>query len=272
MLHLSNLHSARLKGEQVARRVLFGTPLFLPLRSIYQRMFSREKWQFWNQMIQFYAHFIRPSDVVFDVGANIGVYAEVFSRLGATVVAIEPNAECCEKIKVIARMRKIFIENCAAGETVGTAEFHLCEENTMSTLNEQWVEAVSKSELHSQTKWLNKVQVPVKTLDVLANQYGKPSFIKIDAEGYDDHVLAGMSFQPAALSFEFNVNGRDVALDCLKTPVLSEGFVFNYTMGHNFRYQLDDWVTATELAERLRTFDGPEEYGEVFARRAKTDH
>jgi FkbM family methyltransferase len=233
-------------------------------------MFSRDKWKFWNQMIQFYAHYIRSGDVVFDVGANIGVYAEVFSRLGATVVAIEPNSACCEKIKLIARTRKIFVENCAAGETVGTAEFHLCEENTMSTLNEQWADAVRKSELHSQAKWLNRVQVPVKTLDMLADQYGEPSFIKIDAEGYDDRVLSGVSFRPSALSFEFNVNGRDVAVACLKTPVLSQGFVFNYTMGHNFHYQLDSWVTATELADLLRTFDGPEEYGEVFARRPRS--
>jgi FkbM family methyltransferase len=269
---LLTFNSTRFKAEQAARTFLFGTPLFFPVRSMYQRLFNREKWQFWNRMSRFYSPLIRSGDVVFDVGANIGVYTELFSRLGATVVAIEPNLECCEKLRVIARMRKIFIENCAAGETVGTAEFHLCEENTMSTLNEQWAEVVSKSELHSQTKWLNKVQVPVKTLDVLANQYGKPSFIKIDAEGYDDHVLAGMSFQPAALSFEFNVNGRDVALNCLKTPALSEGFVFNYTIGHNFRYQLGEWVSATELAELLRTFDGSEEYGEVFARRAKMNH
>jgi FkbM family methyltransferase len=270
MLHLSTFLSARSKAEQVARSLLFGTPLFVPVRSIYQRLFNREKWLFWDRTTRFYAQFIRPGDVVFDVGANVGIYADVFSRLGATVIAVEPNAQCCQQLNRIARINKrIIVEPCAAGASVGTAEFHVCEENTMSTLNEKWLESVSKSELHSHARWLNKVEVPVRTLDVLAKQYGEPSFVKIDAEGYDDQVLAGMSFQPAALSFEFNTNGLDVALRCLSAPALRKGYLFNYTVGQEFLYGRENWLTRESIVGLLENFDLRQEYGEVLARRTR---
>lgn len=218
-------------------------------------------------MREFYEDLVRPGDVVFDVGANVGVYTEVFSQLGAKVVAIEPNRECCKAIRAI-RLKKIFVEECAAGREPGTAEFHLCEESTMSTVSQEWIDAVSKSELHKDANWLSTVTVPVKTLDMLAKSYGLPSFIKIDAEGYDDQVLAGMTFRPAALSFEFNRNAMDVAQRCLETPILMDGYLFNYTVGQLFSYRSENWLTGGEVFTMLEHYDLREEYGEVFARRS----
>jgi FkbM family methyltransferase len=270
MLSLSTLRSTRFKAEQAARELLFGTPLFFPVRSAYQRLFNKKKWQFWDRTNRFYAPFIRSGDVVFDVGANVGIYSDVFSRLGATVIAIEPNAQCCQELNQIARMNKrIIVEACAAGAAVGTATFHVCEESTMSTLSEKWLESVSKSDLHSHARWLNKVDVSVKTLDVLAKQYGEPSFVKIDAEGFDDQVLAGMSFQPAALSFEFNSNGLDVALRCLSTAALKDDYLFNYTIGQEFDFKCGTWLTREKVVGLFENLDLREEYGEVVARRSR---
>lgn len=262
-----NRGSYQLRIEQAARRFLYGTPFFFPVRSAYQRVFSRDKWLFWQKMASLYGEFVRPGAIVFDVGANVGLYSEVFCRLGATVVAVEPSAECCSKLRLLAPTGKVIVENCAAGADISVAKFHVCEESTMSTLSDDWMEAVSRSELHCDAKWLKTVEVPVTTLDLLAQRHGNPCFVKIDAEGYDDQVLAGMSFAPPALSFEFNLNGREVALKCLKAPVLKSGFVFNLTLGHEYSYQFESWVTGKELADFLCRFNGKQEYGEVFAKR-----
>lgn len=224
---------------------------------------------FWDRMLGLYSSFIRPGDIVFDIGANVGVYTEVFMRLGATVVAVEPNLECCKTIRRMADSNKrVIVETCAAGAAVGSTTLHICEDTAMSTVSPQWLEAVCKSELHKDVKWLNVIQVPVKTLDVLAKQYGEPTFVKIDSEGFDDQVLVGMSFRPTALSFELNVNALDVALRCLRSRVLRDGYIFNYTVGQAFRYGSKNWLNSEEMRSIIENFNLGEEYGEVFARRS----
>ena len=51
--------------------------------------------------------------------------------------------------------------------------------------------------------------MPVTTLDRLIAQHGVPSFIKIDVEGFEDQVLAGLTHPVPALSFEFTTIARD---------------------------------------------------------------
>lgn len=246
-----------------------GTRLFVPLRSLYQRVCDREKLEYWDRMLKFYGSSIRPGDIVFDIGANVGTYTEVFSRLGAVVVAVEPNPECCHSIRRNAGTNKrVIVENCAAGASPDVADLHICENSAMSTLSERWLESVSNSELHKHSKWINTIRVSVTTLDELARKYGEPGFVKIDAEGFDDRVLGGMTFRPAALSFEFNLNALDVALRCLDTRVLRDGYLFNYTVGQECRYQSQTWLNRNDMASVIRDSRFDEEYGEVLAKRS----
>ncbi|HEY1471426.1 MAG TPA: FkbM family methyltransferase [Candidatus Acidoferrum sp.] len=50
-------------------------------------------------MYRLYSEFVSAGDLVFDIGANIGDYAEMFARLGARVVAVEPNPELIVDLK-----------------------------------------------------------------------------------------------------------------------------------------------------------------------------
>jgi FkbM family methyltransferase len=254
--------------KQFFRELLYDTPFFSPVRSTYQRLFDRRRLELRSKMRDLYAPYIRRGDLVFDVGAHMGTYAEVFVELGATVVAIEPNPACCEKLKRMARSRDIRVEVCAAGDAPGRMDLHICQENpTISTVAEEWYAAAQQSPLHRSNSWLGTVEVSVVTLDQLAARHGTPVMVKIDAEGFDDRVLQGMSFSPRALSFEFNLEIPDVARRCLSAPVFDNLYEFNYVRGMEMQLACDHWMGMAELQQNLQTLEGGDLYGDVLARR-----
>lgn len=254
------------KMEAAARRLLLGSRVYPPLRLGYQFLFDRARFANRQAMRSFYSPFVRKGDLVFDVGAHVGRHAELFTDLGATVVSIEPNPSCCEQLRRLAKVRSVHVENCAAGDAPGKLKLRICQDSVISTVVEAWYEGAKRSPLHQDAQWLESVEVNVLTLDQLAAQYGVPGFVKIDAEGYDDHVLKGMSFRPRALSFEFNRLLPQTAERCFETSVLSRGYEFNFSRALDLRYVSESWMSGQELCSRLSDFAEDEEYGDVFAR------
>ena len=246
---------------------MYGSALFFPARSIYQVLFDRHKRAKRRQMRDFYAAFINPGDLVFDVGANVGNYSDVFSELRAKVVAVEPNPECWENLHRLARVRQVYVEQCAVGAAPGRAKLRICESSGLSTLSDRWCEEVGGSAPNSDLKWLGTCEVEVVTLDQLMARYGVPSFVKVDAEGYDDEVLRGMSLLPRALSFEFHRRAPEVGLGCLQTESLARNYRFNYIQAREMKFACESWLHADELRCRLDVLVGQQENGEVLARR-----
>jgi len=64
--------------------------------------------------------------------------------------------------------------------------------------------------------WSPPIKVPTRTLDSLTKEYGFPSRIKIDVEGYEAFVLAGLTLHCGLVSFEWTEESWDV----LETSVL----------------------------------------------------
>jgi FkbM family methyltransferase len=265
---LTKREGMKLAVEGVARELLFGSHLFPAVRNAYQRVFDREKLASRKQRLDFYAEFMSRGDLVFDVGANVGEYSDNFLALGARVVAIEPNAACCKRLKLLTKRGNLVIENCAIGDAEGTASMHICSDTGLSTLSNEWYQISRTSAIHSRSSWSGTVDVRVATLDSLVAKYGIPTFIKIDVEGFEDRVLAGMSFQPQALSFEFHFALLNLVGTCLRNAALQQAYSFNYTVGMNLSFELATWVGASDLERILAQAHSEEEFGDIFCRRA----
>src|SRR5262245_5102515 len=86
-------------------------------------------------MQRLYAQFVRPGDLVFDVGAHVGDRTAAFRRLGARVVAVEPQPALSRTLKLLyGRDAAVAIEPVAIGRNAGMLALSLNLDNpTVST-------------------------------------------------------------------------------------------------------------------------------------------
>jgi FkbM family methyltransferase len=254
-----------LSSRERIKNWLYVTKLYGLARNIYQVLFDREGLRYRLRMLKFYGQFFRKGDLVFDIGANIGEYSGVFSDLGASVVAVEPNPSCCKYLFKLAHLKNVCVEGCAVGEVAGSASLRLCDASQFSTLSDEWFESSGKSASYQNVQWLEQIQVPVITLDLLSKRHGIPAFVKIDVEGYEEHAISGMSFNPRFLSFEFSNVRRDGAFQCLRR-LGARGYEFNAMLSRDFSFQFPRWKTDRETIQWLTEYSGKEEFGDIFAR------
>ena len=130
---------------------------------------------------------LKAGDVVYDVGANAGFFTLIAARLvgpAGKVVAFDPAPENCESIREQAELnafmpRVTAVQKAVAGN-VGTATFSFAAlGSSMGHLGD------------GSAAGERSVEVDLTTLDVAADTYGTPNFIKMDVEGAEGDALKG---------------------------------------------------------------------------------
>ena len=235
-----------------------------PIYDLYWRIADPQLVAARRQEALFYRNVLslRKNDLIFDIGANNGTKAQLFLHLGARVIAIEPDQanQLILKEKFLRyRMHRppIVIVGKAVGQTSGTAKM-LVESpgSALNTLNPKWAETLKKENGHfSQTMGFKQsVDVEVTTIEDLIKDYGMPSYVKIDAEGYEIHVLRGMRRPVPQLSFEINLpEFRQEGLECLDiSDGLAAGGTFNYVADYGQGMALDGWLGRAEMAKVVK--------------------
>jgi FkbM family methyltransferase len=218
-------------------------------------------------MDRLYRRLVRPGDLVFDIGAHVGDRIASFRRLGARVVAVEPQPALAKLLKLFyGRRADIAIEAVAVGRKAGTADMMINVDNpTVSTASPEFVSAARDAPGWETQRWTNSVAVPVTTLDALIGKYGMPVFIKIDVEGFEQEALLGLTCAVKALSFEFTIIQRDVALACIERCI-AQGFVrFNAALGESQTFVNDDWVGGEAIARWLAGLPPAANSGDIYA-------
>jgi FkbM family methyltransferase len=214
-----------------------------------------------------YARFVKPGDLVFDVGSHVGDRIAAFRRLGARVVACEPNPSLLPTLRrLYGQDDKVTLEPVAVGAATGEIEMKINVDNpTVSTASRDFVQASQGAPGWEGQNWDRSIKVPVTTLDALIARHGMPAFMKIDVEGFEAQALAGLTQPVPALSFEFTTIQRDVAHACLKRCAALGHVRYNAALGESQTLVHDDWQSADAIARWLDALPMEANSGDVYA-------
>lgn len=206
-----------------------------------------------EEMNSFYSSILEKGDLCFDVGANIGNRVEIFLKIGAKVVAVEPQNYCYKFLKKKFK-NKIFIENKGLGSKEEEKDFYISNYSVLSSFSTDWIESV-KSERFKDSNWNKVIKTQMTTLDKLIEKYGQPKFIKIDVEGFELEVLKGLTHPIKMISFEYTVPEQtNRALECITLlEKIDPGILCNYSIGESMEFALNDWISPKEIINRIKT-------------------
>ena len=130
---------------------------------------------------------IKPRDICWDVGANIGFYTCLLASLvedSGAVVAFEPAARTCGYLKEnvsLNQFTNVTVVNKGLGDKQEQRLLHYSEAGLAEgTASLKYADGRAASE-----------RVTLDTIDNLIPELPTPDFIKIDVEGYQLEVLHG---------------------------------------------------------------------------------
>jgi len=247
------------KKKYFSYYLLARTILSLKKRILHSETVKKEK----KEMI-FYSKFIKKGDLCFDVGANIGNKTNIFLKLGAKVIAIEPQNSACEKInKLFGDNENLVIVSKGLAEKQGFLELSICEDcSVLSTMSEKWKKGVFADNY----KRAKMQTVPVATLDILIAEYGLPKFCKIDVEGFEKEVLKGLTKPIPYISFEFTKDFLGDAKGCVDYLSSLGQARFNFSLGESAELFLKDWVLPNELFKELEKTENEDLWGDIYVK------
>jgi FkbM family methyltransferase len=218
-----------------------------------------------RRLRQFISPHLAEGELAFDIGANVGDWTEVMSGLGARVVAVEPQEGVAETLRDrFAADPQVSVVCSAVGEAPGTGLLHPAGTASQhSSMSDEW-RAVA-TEHRGVTTWHEPTEVRVTTLDALIAEFGRPAFAKVDVEGYELQVLAGLNTPLDAITFEFHRETLDELSRCIER--------IGELGAYRFELYVDEWpdrvtaeLSADQVLERAAALP-PGSWGMAVARR-----
>lgn len=210
--------------------------------------------------VQFYKSVLsgfRKNDVIFDIGANDGRKTDVFLRLGARVVAVEPDETNQTIIRNKFIRNRIFpksvtIEGKAVSDQVGTMPMFIeSPGSALNTLNPKWANTLRNDEARfsQHFNFAKEKMVETTTLQTLMSKHGIPFYIKIDVEGHELNVLQGLKCPVPYLSFEVNLpEFKEEGIECIRLlNRLGPDGEFNFAADCLTGLDLPSWLPLKEF-------------------------
>ncbi len=118
---------------------------------------------------------LKPEDVIFDIGAHIGLYSILFSQKTNNVYSFEPTST----------YDNLLLPNLEKNNITNVNTFKLGFGSKSGKINEKIYKIWGESPFEDEYDF--------DTIDEYVERTGiKPSFIKIDVDGFERQVLEGM--------------------------------------------------------------------------------
>lgn len=157
--------------------------LYVKYPFIYAKLYFFCKYFLEYDKVKFVKDWLKDGGNVIDVGANIGFYTVIFSKLvgkNGKVYAFEPDIKNYKLLRLITNKRKNVVSyRMAVADKQGSIKlykspFHNTDHHTFNIGEKR-----------------NYVKVKVSNLDKIFSDRESFTLIKIDVQGFDYHVLTG---------------------------------------------------------------------------------
>jgi FkbM family methyltransferase len=248
---------------KLAQRIIKSVP------SLYVRVKAAQlaRWTADDQRrFQFYAQFVEPGSLCFDIGANFGNRVKVFLRIGAKVVAVEPLDECIKTLRSVYGSRPdLVLVEAAAGAQEGDSEIRIPDVTVIASMSLDWMQAVKNSGRFADFSWNETRKVKVTTLERLIETYGEPDFIKVDVEGFEFEVVRTLQRRVRMLSLEYTAEYIEPIIACIDHIALLGDYEFNHYAGENMAFASERWIDSNEMKIVMRA-RSELDWGDVYAR------
>jgi|GEM_PF-1105679 FkbM family methyltransferase len=177
------------RNRQTIKIQLFNTSYLMELNP-HDRGLSRELCLYGTRELyttNLMSTIIKDDDIIIDIGANIGYYALLESKLAPTgfVYAIEPVRENFDYLRTNVDLNKctnVKLFNCALSNKRGKDVIFIPEARNCASLSESSNDGISRKE-----------NVLLTTLDNFVDEHVKrcPTLVRMDVEGYEHKIVKG---------------------------------------------------------------------------------
>jgi FkbM family methyltransferase len=137
-----------------------------------------------NAEFRNFASYCAPSMRLFDIGASYGAFSLVAAHFGGTAVAVDPSPIATRLIRLQSKLNECEeqIRVVVACVSDAEGEKEMLSSGVFSDGYFRMTSGRSSREL---------VKTNAVTIDRLADQFGRPTHIKIDVEGHEAAVIRG---------------------------------------------------------------------------------
>lgn len=223
-----------------------------------------------RRMEAFYRQFVGPGDLAFDIGSHVGNRVAIFRRIGAEVLAVEPQPDFVAMLRLLYdRDRSVAIEAAGVAAATGESRMRLSTRTpTVSSFADSWIRDVRADPTFHRVVWDRVISVPTVTLDDLVARFGQPRFCKIDVEGFESEVLAGLSRPIDSLSFEYIPAAVERAVATIQRLGAIGDYRYRRSRLETFRWSDAAWLAGPAMIKVLRALPTPDRPGDVYAVRS----